>query len=99
MNELSKYDVCMVSTRLLLSKLEDHSDADHTENWTNGWLDHFPCWVWLANTGRLREASNNGVLGVRLHVANQQKWLVVASSNGNYQIDFDRRGGIQVMKL
>ena len=74
MNELSKYDVNMVSTRFLLSKLEAHSDADHTESWTNGWLDHFPWWVWLANTGRLREASNNGVSGATLHVANHQKW-------------------------
>ena len=99
MNELSTYDICMVSTKFLLATLERQSNANRTENWTNGGHTHFPWWVWLANTGRQREASNNGVLCLRLHVANGQKWLSVNSVNGNFEIHFDHREKIRVTKL
>ena len=52
------------------------------------WSDssHSPWWVWLANTGVLRDVVNAGVSGVELEVAHGNKCVVVHSVGGVYRL-------------
>ena len=46
----------------------------------------FAWWVWLANTGKIRDLANDGIYNVRLEVVGGSKCVVVHSVRGWYYI-------------
>jgi len=93
LDALHPYDVTSVNwkqVRALLRALPDH---DHTVNWSEG--IQFPWWVWLANTGILRDVVGDGVDAVELSVISGRKSVVVHSMNGTWWL-YDRGGKMVV---
>ena len=66
--------------REALRVLQPH---DHTVDWSDG--SEFPWWVWLANTGTVRDVVNDGVQRVELEVANGNKCVVVHTPRGVFR--------------
>jgi len=62
-------------------------DEDQEIEWSEG--EHFPWWLWLANTGKIRDVANDGISRVRLIVTNGTKCVVVDSVRGTYNISMD----------
>ena len=67
MEQLCVYDIQMLNWKAIREALRVLPDHDHTVDWSDG--SHFPWWVWLANTGVLRDVVNAGVSRVWLEVA------------------------------
>ena len=89
LDALHPYDVTSVNwkqVRALLRALPDHDD---TVNWSEG--IQFPWWVWLANTGILRDVVGDGVDAVELSVIGGRKYVVVHSINKTWWL-YDRGG-------
>ena len=84
MDQLSVYDVQSVSWKAVQDALAALPAYNHTVDWSNG--SHFPWWVWLANTGVLRDVVNDGVRGVELEVANGNRCVVVHSNRGTFRV-------------
>ena len=80
LEQLCVYDIKCVNWRAVREALRALPPHDHTVNWSDG--SHFPWWVWIANTGALRDVVNDGVAGVELEVANGKKCVVVHSVGG-----------------
>ena len=57
---------------------------------------HFPWWVWLANTGTIRDVANDGISSVRLQASAGFKCVVVDSVRGSYCISLSRGGKMTV---
>ena len=97
MDQLCEYDVHMVNWGRLSKALEQVPDHyDHTEDWSDG--RHFPWWVWLANTGRLRDVVNDGVAAVELEVANGNKSVVVHSVRGEFRLSAERQTSKMIIR-
>ena len=64
---------------------------DPTVDWSDG--SHFPWWVWLANTGVLRDVVNDGVTGVELEVADGNKCVVLHSVRGDFRLSLHPQNG------
>ena len=68
-------------------------DEDQEIEWSDG--EHYPWWLWLANTGKMRDVANDGISRVRVVVANDVisrrviKSVVVDSVQGTYNIILD----------
>ena len=58
-------------------------------DWTNG--SQFPWWVWLANTGAVRDVVNDGVIVVDLEVSRGNKCILVHSLRGVFRL-WERAG-------
>jgi len=56
-------------------------------DWSDG--EHYAWWLWLANTGKIRDVANDGISRVRLIVTNGIKSVVVDSVRGTYNIIMD----------
>ena len=84
MDALCPYDINQINWRQVRDKLLQLEDFDQEIDWSDG--THFPWWVWLANTGRIREVANDGISSVRLQVTAGVKRLVVDSVQGIYHI-------------
>ena len=67
----------------------------HTVDWSDG--SHFPWWVWLANTGAVREVVNEGVIAVELEVADGNKCVVVHSVQGTFRLYRQARSGKMII--
>ena len=83
MDEVCKYDVNMLSWKYVrekLAALETHDEA--SVDWSNG--QSFPWWVWMANTGTLRDVVNEGVSTVEVEVKRGVKSVVVTSKRGRF---------------
>ena len=91
MSELCPFDVKSVNWKLVREALRVLPSEDHTVDWSDGAL--FPWWVWLANTGTLRDVVNNGVRSVHLEVRNGEKSVVVRSVAGEFRLWQDARYG------
>ena len=66
-------------------KLAELGDDDQEIDWSDG--QHFPWWLWLANTGDLAYIfCNDGISHVRLRVSNGFKCVVVDSVRRTYYI-------------
>ena len=92
MDEVCKYDVNMLSWKVVRAKLaalETH-DEDRVD-WSNG--QRFPWWVWLANTGILRDVVNEGVRAVELVVQRGVKSVVVTSVSDRFWLSFHPTNG------
>ena len=84
MEQLCTYDVQSVNWRRVLEALRALPDHDHTVDWTDG--SQFPWWVWLANTGAVRDVVNDGVIGVELEVSRGKKCVLVRSVQGHFRL-------------
>jgi hypothetical protein len=82
--QICAYDVNNTPWKLVFEALRVLPDHDHTVNWSDGAL--FPWWVWLANTGKLRDVVNEGVKTVQLEVAAGKKSVVVHSVRGIFRL-------------
>ena len=72
-------------------KLAELEGFDRDIGWRGG--HHFPWWVWLANTGKIRDVANDGIFKVRLQCASGVKRVVVDSVRGSYNISPRARDG------
>ena len=84
---MSAFCTCGIQSgkwRHVREKLAELEDFDHQIDWSDG--KHFPWWVWLANTGQLRDLSNDGIYSVRLEVRSGLRRVVVHSVGGRYYI-------------
>ena len=89
LQQLCVYDTQMVNWTLVRDRLRVLPYHDHTEDWSDG--SQFPWWVWLANTGAIRDVVNDGVAGVELEVADGNKCVVVHSVHGDFRLSARRR--------
>ena len=95
MTAICSYDINEVSWRQVREKLAELGDHDQEVDWSDG--HHFPWWVWLANTGKIRDVANDGISRVRLSVSNGFRCVVVDSVQGTYYISArDSDGKMQV---
>ena len=84
MDRMCTYDVNQLNTRLLLVQVAANV-SDNTEvDWRSG--EHFPWWVWLANTGTMRDAVGDGIFSFRAKVRNGQVLIGFLSTNGVHEI-------------
>ena len=87
MSAFCTYDIQSVNWRHVRDKLMELGDEDQEIEWSEG--EHFPWWLWLANTGKIRDVANDGISRVRLIVTNGTKCVVVDSVRGTYNISMD----------
>ena len=80
MDQLCQYDVKSINWRQVRDLLQRLPDHDHTVDWSDG--AEFPWWVWMANTGVLRDIVNEGVLAVELEVHHGEASVLVHSVGG-----------------
>ena len=90
LDALCGYDIQCVNWKAVREKLFGLPDHDHTVNWSDG--SHFPWWVWLANTGAVRDVVNDGVTAVELEVRNGNKCVLVHSGQGPFRLSCNARG-------
>ena len=84
------YDKQKSSWRRVNQMLLELGPEDQELDWSNG--EDFPWWVWLANTGWMRDVSNDGIRGVRLKVEGNVRCVIVDSLRGIYTISADSYG-------
>ena len=89
-------DINDVNWRQVREKLAELGDDDQEIDWTDG--QHFPWWLWLANTGKLRDVANDGISHVRLRVSNGFKCVVVDSVRDTYYISMDPSHGKMIVR-
>jgi hypothetical protein len=95
MDQLCMYDVNNVNWKAVCAVLIDLPPlADHTVDWSDG--SHFPWWVWMANTGVLRDIVNDGVFCVEL--LSLPKCVVVHSVRGVFRLSVHQRTGRMVIE-
>ena len=80
------YDIQMLNWTTLEEALRAVTvdDQNHTVDWSDG--EHFPWWVWLANTGKLSDVVNTGIWRVEVQLAHGNKQVVVHSVGGVYRL-------------
>ena len=93
MTAFCRYDIQSVNWSHVREKLMELGDEDQEIEWSDG--EHYPWWLWLANTGKIRDVANDGISRVRVIVANDVisrrviKSVVVDSVRGTYNIIMD----------
>ena len=95
MDQLCAYGIQSVNWRAIREALRVLPLHDHTVDWSDG--SHFPWWVWLANTGVLRDVVNDGVAGVELEVADGNKCVVVHSVWEEFRLSAESTHGKMVI--
>ena len=91
LEHLCVYDVKSVNWEAVREALRVLPEYNHTADWSDGSL--FPWWVWLANTGVLRDVVNDGVAGVELEVAHGNKCVLVHSVRGDFRLSVHPQTG------
>ena len=94
MENICPYDITQVKSSQVQEKLLELGEADQVIDWNDG--QHFPWWVWLANTGWLRNVSNDGIYSVYLSMSNGRRRVVVVSVQGTYFISAGHNGNTNV---
>ena len=84
MTAICSYDIKQVSWKQVREELRELEGYDQEVDWSDG--HHFPWWVWLANTGKIRDVANDGISRVRLSVSNGFRCVVVDYVQGVYYI-------------
>ena len=98
MNAMCVYDIQQTSwKRVVLPRLRDLGHEDQEIDVSNG--ERFPWWVWLANTGQIRNVANDGISRVRLSVSNGFRCVVVDSVQGTYYISARDSDGKMSVRL
>ena len=90
MNAMCVYDIQQTSWKRVHQKLRELGHEDQELDWSNG--EHFPWWLWLANTGQIRNVANDGISRVRLSVSDGFRCVIVDSVRGTYRIRADHNG-------
>ena len=85
------YDIQMLNWTTLEEALRAVTvdDQNHTVDWSDG--EHFPWWVWLANTGKLSRVVNTGIWRVEVQLAHGNKQVVVHSVGGVYRLSVQNK--------
>ena len=83
--------------REVREKIAELGEDDQEVDWSDG--QHFPSWLWLANTGKIRDVANEGISRVRLSVTNGLKCVVVDSVRGTYQLSPDPVHGKMIVRV
>ena len=97
MDRMCTYDVNQLNSRLLLAQVAANV-SDNTEvDWRSG--EHFPWWVWLANTGAIRDAVGGGIFSFRVRVTNKKVLIGVHSTNGRHEITFPGRAKKAIVRM
>ena len=96
LDKLCVYDLQSVNWRAIREALRVLPLHNHTVDWSDG--SHFPWWVWLANTGVLRDVVNDGVAGVELEVVDGNKCVVVHSVRGDFKLSAHPQNGKMVIR-
>ena len=96
LDKLCVYDLQSVNWRAIREALRVLPLHDHTVDWSDG--SHFPWWVWLANTGVLRDVVNDGVAGVELEVVDGNKCVIVHSVRGDFRLSVHPQNGKMVIR-
>ena len=91
LDQLHEYDTKMISWRFVQNELMKISNEDQTVSWCDGSV--FPWWVWLGNSGRLRDVVHEGVYSVRVEVEHAVKDIVVVSTGGTYRLRLNANNG------
>ena len=82
MEALCAFDIKCVNWKGVREELHRLEDWDQPVDCSDG--QHFPWWVWLANTGAVQNVVNDGVMRVELVVVDGNKSVVVHSVRGEY---------------
>ena len=90
MNDMCRYDIQQYGWNRVNQTLLELGPEDQELDWSNG--EDFPWWVWLANTGRMRDVSNDGITSVRVRVENNFRCVIVYSLGGIYTISAGSNG-------
>ena len=85
------YDINVCGWREVREKLAELGEDDQEVDWSDG--QHFPWWLWLANTGKIRDVAIDGIYRVRLSVSNGRRCVVVDSVQGTYNISMNPTHG------
>ena len=82
---ICSYDYKIINWSLVRDFLRGiDADVDQRIDWADG--DVFPWWVWLANTGRVRDVVSHGVLEIHLEFSAHCKAFVVHSDAGEFRL-------------
>ena len=87
MSAFCTYDIQSVNWSHVKDKLMELGHENQEIDWSDG--EHYAWWLWLANTGKIRDVANDGISRVRLIVTNGIKCVVVDSVRGTYNISMD----------
>ena len=86
MNQMCKYDVQQLNSRVLLNRVAAYVPDNTEVDWRSG--EHFPWWVWLANTGAMHDAVGIGIFGFRVRMTNGRVQILFLSTVGTHEITF-----------
>ena len=86
MNQMCTYDVQLLNSRLLLARVAASVPDNAEVDWRSG--EHFPWWVWLANTSALRDAIGGGIFSFTVKVTNGRVQIGFLSTVGVHEITF-----------
>ena len=89
MDQMCTYDVHQLNSRLLFARVAANVPDNTEVEWRSG--EHFPWWVWLANTGTMRDAVGDGIFSFREKVRDGQVLIGFLSTNGVHEITFSGR--------
>ena len=78
------YDAKMNSWSVVRDILRRTAEANQRIQWAEG--EVFPWWLWLANTGRVRDVVSQGVLAITLDVTAGFNEIIVRSDAGEFRI-------------
>ena len=95
MQAICPYDIKQINWKQAREKLAELQDHDHQIDWSDG--NEFPWWVWLANTGQIRDLANEGIYNVHLEKAGGSRWVAVHSVRGWYYISPDPKDGKMIV--
>ena len=95
MSAFCAYDINEVNWKQVREKLAELGDYDQEVDWSDG--QHFPWWLWLANTWKTSDVVNDGISHVRLSVSNGFKCVVVDSVLGTYYINMRSSEGKMIV--
>ena len=99
MDQMCTYDVQQLNTRLLLDRVAKLVPVGTVQDWSYG--NHFPWWVWLANTGAIRRTVDDGVFTFIIYnkVPDKRVTIRVRSTNCQYEITFPHGGRVAVREV
>ena len=96
MSAVCAYGINEINWKQVREKLAELGDDDQEVDWSDG--QQFPWWLWLANTGKIRDVANDGISHVRLSVSNGFKCVVVDSVRGTYYISMGYSDGKMIVR-
>lgn len=93
LDQLCTYDVLSLSWRVVRTQLDRLPPHDDCVDWSDG--STFPWWLWLANTGKVRDIVDKGVTSVEVHIRTGSKSILVHTRAGS-KYTFSENGKMTV---